>query len=106
MPGDTATAKNKNRRIRQEALREQLAAQGHEQHILDLLSKLMDEGQEFDSSMIKRFEVAINTKLKLISKYLPDLKQTELIGDSENPIEVVTKTLQVLGVEPDTKDTK
>jgi len=84
MSRDTATAKNKNRRIRQEALREQLAAQGHEQHIIDMLSKIMDESNEIEPHMLKRFEVAINTKLKLIDKYLPGLKALEIIDEDGN----------------------
>ncbi len=101
MAGDSATAKNKNRRIRQEALREQLSAQGHEQHIIDLLTKLMDEATEYDSVMIKRFEVVINTKLKLMNKYIPDLKSTELTGEiqisdmTEMQIEDRIKALQI-----------
>ncbi len=75
---DTATPKNKNRRLRQEALREQLSIQGHEQHISDIVKKLMDEAQDIDAPMVKRYEVVINTKLKLMNKYIPDLKQTEL----------------------------
>lgn len=75
---DTATAKNKNRRLRQEALREQLSQQGHEQHITDMVNKLMNEAVEVEPPMVKRFEVAISTKLKLMNKYIPDLKQSEL----------------------------
>ena len=81
MSKDTTTAANKNRRIRQDALREQLSMQGHEQHITDILNKLMNEAVEYDSVMVKRFEVTINTKLKLMNKYISDLKSVELSGD-------------------------
>ena len=46
---------NANRAIRQEALRESLSAGGHIQHVVD-----------------------IDTKLKLVSKYLPDVKSVEI----------------------------
>jgi hypothetical protein len=78
---DTATAKNKNRRIRQEALREQLAAQGHEQHVLELTAKLADESKDLDANMTNRLRIVIDTKLKLIDKYLPSLKAVEHSGE-------------------------
>lgn len=83
---DTATAKNRNRRIRQEALREQLQQQGHIQHITDLLEKISNEDEYIDSEKLQRYKVVIDTKLKLISKYLPDLKSTEITGDPDNPV--------------------
>lgn len=83
---DTATAKNRNRRIRQEALREQLEKQGHIQHVVDLLEKLSNEESEVNSDMLQRYKLVIDTKIKLISKYLPDLKSTEIVGDPENPL--------------------
>lgn len=82
---DTATAKNKNRRIRQEALREQLQQQGHLQHVVELLEKIKDE-DDIDNDKLSRYKVVIDTKLKLLNKYLPDLKSTEITGDPENPV--------------------
>ena len=46
--GQKATAAAKNKRIRQEALREQLQAQGHVQHVVDILDKLRNEKQEIE----------------------------------------------------------
>lgn len=96
---DTATAKNKNRRIRQQALREQLQAQGHEQHIVEMVDKIRDESTKIEPSMLRRYEVAINTKLKLLNKYIPDLKQTdvELTGEDGSPIET-TNSINFLPV--------
>ena len=81
-----ATNAAKNRTIRQEALREQLSAQGHVQHIVDILNKLSDESQEIDPNMVGRYKVTVDTKLKLINKYLPDLKSTELTGEGGGSI--------------------
>lgn len=82
------SAADKNRRIRQEALREQLANKGLAQQVLEISEKLNDLDEELDANKIARLKAAADLKLKLVNKYLPDLKQTELIGDPENPLHV------------------
>lgn len=92
---DTVTlTKDKNRRVRQEALREQLSKQGHLQHVVDNLKKIEDigkDGQELDSLQIQRLRIANETRLKLLNKYLPDLKQVEaeVSGDMGLTIKVM-----------------
>ena len=81
---DTATARDKNRRIRKEALREQLQAQGHVQHVFDIAKKLQDEYISLESSQISALKSAADIKLKLINKYLPDLKAVEVEGNVSN----------------------
>tara|TARA_R110000822_G_scaffold37644_1_gene105242 strand:- start:975 stop:1367 length:393 start_codon:yes stop_codon:yes gene_type:complete len=75
------TAANKNRAIRQEALRDQLSSQGHVQHVIDIAEKLTDLNAELDSIQVQRLNNAAGIKLKLISKYLGDVKAIELTGD-------------------------
>jgi hypothetical protein len=75
------TRNTKNRAIRQEALREQLAAGGHLQHVLDIAEKLSNEINDLDSLMVQRLKAAADIKCKLISKYLPDLKAMEISGE-------------------------
>tara|TARA_R100000544_G_C2208239_1_gene50479 strand:+ start:40 stop:348 length:309 start_codon:yes stop_codon:yes gene_type:complete len=69
---------NANRAIRQEALRESLEAGGHIQHVLDICNDLDDLTVEMDSTAVQRKRAVIDTKLKLIGKYLPDTKSVEL----------------------------
>lgn len=78
-----------NRKIRREALREQLEAQGHLQHIVDLLNQLQDFDAEMDGMKYQRISKAIDTKLKLVSKYLPDDKEAldlNVGGQEDNPL--------------------
>ncbi len=100
MSKDTTTAKNRNRRIRQEALREQLQQQGHLQHVVEILDNIRND-DDIDNDKLSRLKVVIDTKLRLLNKYLPDLKSTEITGDAENPI--VTST-PVLFVDADEDD--
>ena len=78
-----------NRRIRQEALREQLAAKGLIQHVLEISDKLADLDEELDSNQVNRLKSSADIKAKLINKYLPDLKAMELTGEDGGPLKVV-----------------
>ena len=69
-----------NKRIRQEALREQLAAQGHLQHVIEIADKLSNLDEELDAIAIQRLKAAADIKKSVISKYMPDLKQAEIEG--------------------------
>lgn len=82
------TAANKNRAIRQEALREQLSNQKHVEHVVEMLEEIKDLQLDLDANDLARYKVAIDTKLKLIGKYLPDLKSVEHTGDEDAPIAI------------------
>jgi hypothetical protein len=75
--GAAAHAKNKNKAVRQEALREQLQNQGHIQYIVDNIGKIEDLDSELDSNEAGRLKSATELRLKLVNKYLPDLKAVE-----------------------------
>jgi len=77
-----------NKAIRQEALREQLAGQGHVQHVVEIARKLNDQVLSLESSHIQAYKAAADIHLKLINKYLPDLKSTELTGADGGDIAV------------------
>lgn len=86
---------DQNRAIRKKALREQLEAGGHIQHVIDIANKLSDFEAKLESADIQRYKAAADIKLKLINKYLPDTKSIELSSDEENPltISVIERTI-------------
>jgi hypothetical protein len=88
-----ATVAAKNRKVRQESLREQLAAGGHVQHVIDISKKLSDQYTDLESSQIQALRAAADIKLKLIGKYLPDLKATEITGADGEDIGVAIKVI-------------
>ena len=47
-----------------------------------------------DSVSVSRIKGAIDSRIKLVSKYLPDLKSIELSGDEENPIQIAAYEIQ------------
>ena len=87
-----ATAAHKNRALRQKALREQLEAQGHVQHVNDIANKLANLTEVLESSDIQRLKSAGDLKLKLISKYLPDMKAVEHSGPDGESLTIMIAT--------------
>lgn len=81
-----ATAAAKNKAIRQEALREQLSKGKHVDHVIDIANKLNDQHLNLEATHISALRAAADIKLKLIGKYIPDLKAVEHSQDPENPI--------------------
>lgn len=88
--GSGLSAADRNRKVRQEALREQLSNKGLLQQVIEISEKLHDLKDDLDPNQVTRLKAAADLKLKVVNKYLPDLKQTELIGDPEQPIQVST----------------
>jgi hypothetical protein len=76
----------RNRKARQEALRDYLESRGLVQHVIDLADKIGDESNMLPPEMITRIKISIDTRLRLINKYLPDLKSTEITGDPDSPL--------------------
>ena len=97
MPADAA---QKNRKIRQEALREQLSAQGHVQHVVEIANKLSDK--DIESSDIQRLKLKADIHLALIKKYLPDLKAIEHSTDPDRPLQGKW-TIEFINATPESK---
>lgn len=83
-----------NRAVRQEALREQLAQQGHVQHVVEIAEKLSNLDDALDSNEVNRLKIVIDTKLKLMNKYIPDLKSTEITGDGGDQLVITWRTAE------------
>jgi len=75
----------KNKQIRQEELREKLAAQCGVQHALNLIEKIEGSTEPFD---LQKYKASFDCRMKLINKYLPELKATEISGDVDKPLRV------------------
>jgi hypothetical protein len=97
------TNAQKQRAMRQEELRELLAKKGLTQKVIEDIKKIdelasirLDDYEDADTYLaeltsakdkVQMIKVAIDSRMKLVSKYLPDLKQQELVGDGGGPIE-------------------
>ena len=90
------TRANQNKAFRQEALREQLASQGHLQHIIELHKQLQDLDTDMDATQVQRLRAVMDSKHKLIDKYLPTVKPVEHSGAISNPEAELKTALQLL----------
>jgi hypothetical protein len=77
---DTRTRSQRNRAVRQDALRDQLREQGHIQHVVECITKIQDVTIELDVLSYQRLKTAAELRLKLVNKYLADLKSIEVSG--------------------------
>lgn len=77
--GVTVAASNKKKR--QEALRDYLSNRGLVEHVIDIAEKLADLDNDIPPEKVTRMKHAADINLKLVNKYLPDLKSTELTAD-------------------------
>ena len=77
-----------NRAVRQEALREQLANQGHVQHVVENLEEMrkLDGTQDTDKFNLDKLKIINEQKMKLINKYLPDLSNMAISQEVEHTV--------------------
>lgn len=74
------------RKIRQDALREQIAARCTVQHIFDNIERI-DELEDGDSFGLSKLKTQIDAQFRLLSKYLPDLKAMEMkVSEGQFPV--------------------
>ncbi|MEW8510747.1 MAG: hypothetical protein AB2608_07935 [Candidatus Thiodiazotropha sp.] len=86
MARDSTSGKSRadrNRAIRQEELRKQLAAGKHLEHLVDMIEQLRDFDQELTSIEVQRLKAAIEGKEGLVDRYLPKLKSIEHKGATD-----------------------
>lgn len=72
------------KKLRQEQLRDYLSANNKIRYIFDNLTKLEDLKIELNNAETARLRTATDIRLKLLNKYLPDLKSTEITTDNED----------------------
>lgn len=68
-----------------------LKARGLIQKVIDTADELADLTKPLEAVEVQRLKAATDTRLALIKKYLPDIKQTELVGEEGAAIETVTR---------------
>ena len=84
-----ATNAAKQRKMRQDSLREMLSKKCSVEQVLKNIKKMEEQGISMESVELQALRAATDTRLKLINKYMPDLKQTdiELTGENGGPIQ-------------------
>ncbi len=90
MAASGVTRAAQNKKIRQDALREQLANKGLCQKVIedseklaDLDGKIKESNRSLDTAQIQRLKAANDARLALIKKYLPDLSAVHQTNSDE-----------------------
>lgn len=95
MPKRGESTAQANKRIRREALIEQLAAKGLVQKVLDTVDKMDDLPDDVDALKLQAMKYATDTRLALIRKYLPDVKAAEISGPNGEPFDDPRSTEEI-----------
>lgn len=72
-----------NKKLRQEALRAQLSAKGLIQQVIEISNKLGSPDTNLTPPQIQSLRASADLKMKLVNKYLPDLKAAEASEDKK-----------------------
>ena len=83
-----ATRAHKVRAERQEALREMLSKKCTVQQVIEISNKIAELESELDPVAVTRLKAAAEIKMKLISKYLPDVKAVEISGEGGGDLQI------------------
>lgn len=80
------THAHKQRANRQEALREWLSKKCTAQHLVDNLEKIekLDPESESFNNELAKYKVANEQRLKIMGKYLPELRAVDIEGSLEH----------------------
>lgn len=100
----SVTRAQKNRALRQESLREWLSEKCTAQHLVNNIDKIeaLDPAAETFANELAKLKVANEQRLKVMNKYIPDLKNQEITGEGGEPI--VVKEWSLVGIRAKTDD--
>ena len=91
-----ASSAAKQRAMRQDTLREWLSKKCTAQHLVNNIMKIeaLDPAKETFVNELNQLKVANDQRLKVLNKYLPDLKLQEIVGEDGGPlITVIERTI-------------
>ena len=79
-----------NRAIRQQTLREWLSQKCTAQHLVENIIKIeaLDPASETFANELAKLKTANDQRLRVLNKYLPDLKSTEITGEGGDTLTV------------------
>lgn len=88
---DSRNLATRRRQAHREEVLKKLRNAGLVQKVLEDAEKLADESIQMDSVMAARIKAANDLRLKLLGKYLPDVKSVEVTGEDGDPVRTVTR---------------
>ena len=93
---DSRNLATRRRQAHREEVLEKLKAAGLIQQVLKDAEKLADESIAMDPIMVSRIKGACELRLKMVNKWLPDVKAVELTGEDGDEIRLLHRVERVL----------
>lgn len=93
---DTRNLATRRRQAHREEVLEKLRNAGLIQKVLEDADKLANESLNIDSVMAGRIKAANDLRLKMVSKWLPDVKAVEHSGEDGGDIRLITRVERVI----------
>ena len=90
-----------NKQIRKEALRDYIKERGSIQYLFDLIEKIeeLDPDSSTFTNDLSKYKAALDARIKMAGKYLPDLKSQEVTGEGGDALIVSVLKKRFDGVE-------
>ncbi len=85
---DSRNHATRRRQERQEQLRDYLSERARLEYVLDNIEKMEKEGAHLETQELNALKYATDNRVKLLAKYLPDLRSMELTGDEDRPVAI------------------
>lgn len=85
----------RRRQEKQESLRDFLSSKCTVQHLVNNIEKIENEGETLSPQGLQAIKIANEQRIRLLNKYLPDLKAVEISGDQDSPL-TITKIERVI----------
>lgn len=98
--GDSRNLATRRRQAQREEVLERLRNAGLLQKVLEDADKLGNESIEMDANMVSRIKAACDMRLKMVNKWLPDVKAVEMTGEDGGPVSVSVETITRRVVDP------
>ena len=79
-----------NKKVRQDTLREYITERGSVQYLFDLIERIENLNVQDDTFMgdLAKYKVALDARIKMIGKYMPDVKSVEITGGDGDSLTV------------------
>jgi predicted YcjX-like family ATPase len=86
----------RRRDIERKELLERLRQKGLIEQVIETAERLADESIPMDAVMVSRLRAANEARMKLVGKYLPDVKAVEMTGEDGGPVVVEAITRKII----------
>lgn len=87
-------SRSRRRALRQDDMRRKLSEGSHLRDVTSLLDRIRNDRDPVSEDQLTRYKVVLDYKFKLLNKFLPDLRATEITGEGGEALSFPTLTVR------------